>query len=125
LIDTCPKKKESKHAGTCSSHVDVPAPDEAQLKIAVAQQVVSVAIEADQSGFQFYSSGIFSDDCGTNLDHGVAVVGYGTEGSQDYWIVRNSWAETWGEQGYIRFARNIADKAGQCGIAMAASYPIA
>jgi len=125
LIDTCPKKKETKHVGTCSSHVDVPANDESQLQLAAALQPVSVAIEADQQGFQFYSSGIFADECGTNLDHGVLLVGYGTEDKQDYWIVKNSWGEEWGEEGYIRFARNIADKSGQCGIAMAASAPVA
>jgi C1A family cysteine protease len=125
IFDKCPKSKTDKHVGTCSSHTDVPASDESQLQLAVAQQPVSVAIEADQPGFQMYKSGVFTGACGTTLDHGVLAVGYGTEGSQDYWIVKNSWGAAWGEQGYIRFARNTADKAGQCGIAMAASYPTA
>jgi len=121
----CPASKTSKHVGTCSGHTDVPASDEAQLQLAVAQQPVSVAIEADQPGFQMYKSGIFSGACGTTLDHGVLAVGYGTENGQDYWIVKNSWGASWGDQGYIRLARNTADKSGQCGIALAASFPTA
>lgn len=67
---------------------------------ALAEQPVSVAIEADQQVFQFYKSGVFADDaCGDNLDHGVLAVGYGTEDGQDYFKVRNSWGATWGEEG--------------------------
>lgn len=69
--------------------------------------------------------GVYTGRCGTDLDHGVAVVGYGTtlDGTK-YWIVRNSWGSDWGEQGYIRLKRGISEKEGLCGIAMEASYPI-
>jgi len=123
--DKCPAAHLAKFVATCTNYTDVPTNDESQLQLASALQPVAVAIEADQAGFQFYDSGIFSDDCGTNLDHGVLLVGYGAEDGQDYWIVKNSWGDSWGENGYIRFARNIADKAGQCGITLAASYPTA
>ena len=68
---------------------------------------------------------MFTGRCGTSLDHGVVAVGYGTEdGGQDYWLVRNSWGAGWGETGYIRMARNVSARAGKCGIAMEASYPV-
>ena len=69
--------------------------------------------------------GVFTGDCSTELNHGVAIVGYGaTVDGTSYWIVRNSWGPEWGELGYIRMQRNISKKEGLCGIAMLASYPI-
>jgi len=110
-------------AATVSSFVDVAANSEAALLQAVNLGPVSVAIEADQQCFQFYSSGILSDpSCGTQLDHGVLAVGYGTDATtgQDFWIVKNSWGASWGESGYIRLIRGQ----NECGIAAAASYPV-
>jgi len=110
---------------TCTRQVkitgftDVTPNDENQLAAAVAQQPVSVAVEADGADWQFYSGGIISDACGTNLDHGVIAVGYGTDGSTPYWIVRNSWGASWGEAGYVRLQRGT----NECGIAMDPSYP--
>ena len=103
---------------------DVPSKNNDALASAVTLQPVSIAIEADQSAFQLYTSGVLnSKACGTNLDHGVLVVGYGTSGTQDYWIVKNSWGASWGEAGYIRIAKQSGSNAGICGIALAASYP--
>ncbi|GAB9467856.1 Papain-like cysteine protease c1 [Globisporangium polare] len=104
---------------------DVNPNDEHALQVAVAQQPVAVAIEADQRAFQFYSSGVFNLTCGTQLDHGVLAVGYGEENGQKFWRVKNSWGGSWGEQGFIRLARGLNGGAGQCGIAMAPSYPFA
>jgi len=103
---------------------DVTAMDENALLTAVALGPVSVAIEADKSAFQLYSGGVLNNaGCGTQLDHGVLVVGYGTQKgpfkSTNYWKVKNSWGASWGEQGYIRLSRGN----NMCGISMQPSYP--
>jgi C1A family cysteine protease len=92
---------------------------------AVVQQPVAVAIEADENAFQFYSSGVLTKPCGTNLDHGVLLVGYGTEGGLDYYKVKNSWGTTWGQEGYVLLGRGATynGNQGQCGIQMDPSYP--
>ncbi|KAJ6896380.1 hypothetical protein NC651_022554 [Populus alba x Populus x berolinensis] len=109
---------------TIDGYEDVPQNDEKSLRKAVANQPVSVAIEAGGRAFQLYQSGVFTGSCGTQLDHGVVAVGYGTENGVDYWVVRNSWGPAWGENGYIRMERNVAStETGKCGIAMEASYP--
>lgn len=71
------------------------------------------------------TQGVFTGECGQSLDHGVAAVGYGSENGLDFWIVRNSWGNDWGEEGYIRMERNVVGKnlMGKCGIAMEPSYP--
>jgi len=125
------KKKKCKYDKTkvvwkIAGFTDVKSLDEDALAAAVAQQPVSVAIEADQDVFQSYTKGIIdSEDCGTDLDHGVLVVGYDTTGTQPFWIVKNSWSEKWGENGYVRIAKYPTKKGdpGICGIAMDPSYP--
>ena len=108
-----------------SSCSDVKPNDQLSLKAAVSQQPVSIAIEADTRYFQSYSGGILtSADCGTNLDHGVLIVGYGADNGQKYWLVKNSWSSSWGVDGYVKIARSDSiNDPGICGIAMDPSFP--
>ncbi|KAI9118331.1 hypothetical protein K1719_010663 [Acacia pycnantha] len=120
----CDHYRKNAKVVAIDGYEDVPVNDEKALKKAVANQPVSVAIEAGGREFQLYVSGVFTGRCGTALDHGVAAVGYGTENGVDYWIVKNSWGSSWGEEGYIRMERNVGTtNTGKCGIAMEASYP--
>lgn len=110
---------------TATGFTDVVPNSETALMSALTEQPVSVAVEADQDSFQFYSSGVMTKACGTQLDHGVLAVGYGTLGGQDYYKVKNSWGSDWGMDGYILLGRGTAFGAqGQCGIQMAASFPV-
>ncbi|XP_058095652.1 senescence-specific cysteine protease SAG39-like [Magnolia sinica] len=123
---TCNSKKAANHVAKINGYEDVTANSEKALLKAVANQPVSVAIDASGSDFQFYSSGVFTGDCGTELDHGVTAVGYGTtDDGTKYWLVKNSWGTSWGEDGYIMMERDIDAEEGICGIAMQASYPTA
>jgi len=128
----------TKTAGTCqttcleisnskvSNFIDVSASSDNAMMSALAKQPVSIAIEADQKEFQLYKSGVFSGTCGIKLDHGVLVVGYGSEEEGDFYLVKNSWGTSWGDGGYIKLGRgkqyNNGD--GQCGMLLEGSYPL-
>jgi C1A family cysteine protease len=134
----------TKTSGTCqktctnvvntdvSRFVDVQVNSDSAMMTALAQQPVSVAIEADQRDFQLYSSGVFTSACGTNLDHGVVLVGYGAMNGLDYYILRNSWGTSWGSSGYMYLGRGTDPStgklynngAGQCGVLGEGSYPV-
>jgi len=114
----------SKIGATLSSYKDVAKGSEADLTNAVATVgPVSVAIDASHNSFQFYRSGVYNEaKCSTTqLDHGVLAVGYGVSDSTPYYLVKNSWGTSWGQEGYIWMSRNGKN---QCGIATSASYPI-
>ena len=126
---TCAMSKCTVVANTKpSNYVDVQVNSDSALMTAIAQQPVAIAIEADQKSFQLYTSGVFTGTCGTNLDHGVGLVGY----SSDYYILRNSWGSSWGNQGYMYLGKGndpatgkpYNNGAGQCGVLMEASYPV-
>ena len=130
-------------AGTCqtscklvsgskiSKYTDVNPNSDNAMMTALAQQPVSVAVYATTE-FQLYKNGIFTGKCGTDLNHGVLLVGYSSDNGQDYYILKNSWGTSWGmENGYMRLGKNIDPStgkpynngAGQCGVLLEGSYP--
>jgi len=113
--------KDVPSVSTISGYKDVQQGSEDALMTALGQQPISIAIEADQSSFQFYKSGVFTGPCGQQLDHGVLLVGSGSDGGQDYWRVKNSWGASWGDNGFIRMIRGK----NMCGLSNMASYPTA
>ena len=119
---SCQKCSAVAHISSCS---DVTPNDQLALKASVAQQPVSIALSADTRYFQLYSSGVLtSTDCYTQLNHGVLIVGYGEENGLKYWLVKNSWSSSWGDNGYIKILRSDSTTdPGICGIAMDPSFP--
>jgi cathepsin L len=109
--------------------LDVPPGSEKALLAAIAMQPISIAIQASQFVFQFYKSGVITDDsCGSSgdIDHGVLAVGYGTdlETQQPYFLVKNSWGETWGSDGFVKLGRKSKNAFGICAILKMASFPV-
>ncbi|AES89820.1 putative actinidain [Medicago truncatula] len=124
--EKCKFKKESKHVAEIKGYEKVPSNSENDLLKAVANQPVSVYVDAGDYVFQFYSGGIFTGKCGTDTDHVVTIVGYGVSlDYTEYWLVKNSWGTGWGEKGYMKLKRNVDSKKGLCGIATNPSYPVA
>jgi len=112
---TCTASKDPKDiVVTLAKYDSLPAGNEGSLGDYLVKGPISVAIEADQAIFQFYTSGVLDGNCGRNLDHGVTLVGFNSDSSTGYWIVKNSWGTSWGNKGYvwIRAMKNM------CGIAV-------
>lgn len=115
------KADASKGRVTVSDYVAVTPESSEALKAQIAKGPVSVAIQANQKVFQRYSGGIITEGCGTNLDHGVLAVGFGSEDGVEFIRVKNSWNTSWGEDGYVRIA--VEDGKGVCGINMQPTQP--
>ncbi|KAL5006335.1 hypothetical protein ScPMuIL_015141 [Solemya velum] len=101
--------------------INLPPKDEKMMQIALLSNPLIVAIDAGQTSFQEYTSGVYDDpNCSTTqLDHMLMIVGYGSEGGNDYWICKNTWGVNWGMAGYIWIARNK----NMCGISEMVAYP--
>ena len=102
----CAMPESQAAVATINGYVQLPANNYTALMNAIAT-VGPVAISVDASAWSPYSSGVFSgcNQVNPDIDHAVVLVGYGEENGQKYWLVRNSWSPTWGEQGYIKLAR--------------------
>jgi C1A family cysteine protease len=111
---TCTPVKEV----TPTSYTEVTPESVTDLESAVAQQPVAIAVAVNQN-FQFYKSGVFDGECGQDINHGVLLVGYGTD-TEDFWKIKNSWGPSWGESGYIRV---LKDDSNLCEVMAAPVFP--
>jgi xylem cysteine proteinase len=129
---TCQKTCTKVSGSDVQSVVNVKPKSDADMMTALSKTVVSIAIQANEPTFQLYKSGVFTGACGSSLDHAVALVGYGTMNGLDYYILRNSWSQSWGQSGYMLISRGndpatgkpYNNGAGECGLLMEASYPV-
>ncbi|KAK4787528.1 hypothetical protein SAY86_011361 [Trapa natans] len=118
-------KEESDKVVTIDGYEDVAESDSA-LECAVVQQPISVGIDGSALDFQLYTSGIYDGSCSDDpddIDHAVLIVGYASEGDENYWIVKNSWGTEWGIDGYFYLIRNTSLPYGKCAVNAMASYP--
>jgi C1A family cysteine protease len=132
VTGTCQKTCSKVSGSAVQSVVNVKPKSDADMMTALSKTVVSIGIQADQSSFQLYKSGVFTGACGSSLDHAVALTGYGTMNGLDYYILRNSWSTSWGMSGYMLIGKGndpatgkpYNNGAGQCGLLMEGSYPV-
>ena len=121
----CRVENQARKYGSISGFVSIEKGNQSQLKAAVAQQPVSVGVQANEKVWQMYETGVMDADCGQHLNHAVLIVGYGQEQGVDYWLVKNTWGDDWGIEGYVKIKREDSDTSGGlCGIALDASYPL-
>jgi len=123
---TCQYSELSQTSVNVTMYSSLTSDDIPQMKRGLSKGPLSVLVEANRSAWQNYSSGVLDDTmCGSRLDHAVLAVGYGNDATSglDYWLVKNSWGTTWGDQGYIRLA--IVDGNGICGVQKSPSWATA
>lgn len=129
---TCQKTCTKVSGSDVQSVVNVKPNSDADMMTALSKTVVSIAVQANEPTFQLYKSGVFTGACGSSLDHAVALVGYGSQNGLDYYILRNSWGQSWGQSGYMLIGKGndpatgkpYNNGAGECGLLMEASYPV-
>ncbi|CAM8881886.1 unnamed protein product [Rhodiola kirilowii] len=122
---TCNETLSSVSAANIAGFITLSPYNEKLLEALVAQQPVAIAIEASYDFFS-YKSGVFTGNCTDQLNHGVAIVGYGaTDDGKKYWIIKNSWGSTnWGEDGYGKMLKESGIQGGLCGLATDVSFPL-
>jgi C1A family cysteine protease len=115
-------KDKGTGSGKVKSCTDVTPMSSAALKASIAKGPVSIGVDADKMVFSNYNGGVItSASCGTEIDHGILAVGYGTDPNYgDYFLCKNSWGGAWGDGGYLKIA---ATDDNICGILGKPSYP--
>jgi C1A family cysteine protease len=117
------KASSSKGKVEATSYTEVPKKSVSQLKAAIDAQPTCVSVDAEDDQFMFYNKGVLdTKTCGTDLDHAITAVGYGSDSKQSWFIVRNSWGSSWGESGYIRMSADVSGS-GVCGVLLDSSRP--
>ena len=132
VTGTCQKTCSKVSGSAVQSVVNVKPKSDADMMTALSKTVVSIGIQANEPTFQLYKSGVFTGACGSSLDHAVALTGYGTVNGLDYYILRNSWGQSWGQSGYMLIGKGndpatgkpYNNGAGECGLLMEGSYPV-
>ena len=102
--------------------MDIPYGESGLLINAIAASPVIAEVGVQNYVWQFYFSGVITGFCGNDISHFVLIVGYDTTSSPEYYIVKNSWGQDWGESGYVRIS--ISTGVGTCGIQSVPAYPI-
>ncbi|XP_040362818.1 ervatamin-B isoform X2 [Rosa chinensis] len=123
-VQECDTRKETMQAARITGYENVTPNNQNALLKAVSMQPVATAIDSHGMEFRSYGGGVFKGPCGQTLNHAVTIIGYGTDNGTNYWLIKNSWGDKWGEKGYMRILRTETNGAGLCGLAMYASYPI-
>ena len=114
-----------------SKYYYMSTPSESKLQSFLLSQPITARITAgDSNVFQSWGSGVFTGPCSSSardFNHAILIVGYGTENGVDYWLIKNSWGESWGRNGFGKIQRNTAgtNGAGRCGIALEPTWPVA
>ncbi|CAH0561395.1 unnamed protein product [Brassicogethes aeneus] len=118
----CQAKEENNAPLKVVSYERIPQGDEESLKRAVyLQGAIGVSISVTDNLKQYQGNILHDPVCTNHTNHAVALVGYGTEDGEDYWLLKNTWGKNWGEDGYFKLPRNSDNN---CGIAMWALFPI-
>jgi cathepsin F/cysteine peptidase B len=119
ITGTCNNALLKNYAAHVTGHTDIAKNENTMEEFVSTSGPLSIGVDA--LSWQFYLGGIMRYCLGKQLDHGVLIVGYDTTHTPPYWIIKNSWGATWGENGYIRVAKGH----NECGLTQAASTSIA
>jgi len=121
---TCEYEAKGKTRVQVESYTDIPENNPDYMKIALSHQPIGVGVDAGEYPFQNYKNGVItSADCFKASNHAITAVGYGvTPAGMEFWIVKNSWGNSWGENGYVRIQNTGEMDHGICGINESTSF---